>query len=55
MKPEVLDALQPSVEAGYANTDWCKQDPDLQILNDEPELQKILRAGADHANAPDFE
>ncbi len=27
MKPEALDALRPSVEAGYANTDWCKQDP----------------------------
>src|SRR5277367_541226 len=45
MKQEALDALRRSVEAGYANTDWFKQDPDLRILHDEPEFQKIIRAG----------
>jgi serine/threonine protein kinase/Flp pilus assembly protein TadD len=45
MKSEALDALRRSVAAGYANADWCKQDPDLQILYDEPEFQKIIRAG----------
>ena len=45
MKAEALDALRRSVEAGYANADWFKQDPDLRILHDEPEFQKIIRAG----------
>src|SRR5271156_327429 len=54
MKQEALDALRRSVEAGYANTDWFKQDPDLRILHDEPEFQGIIRAGY-NAKRPDSE
>jgi tetratricopeptide (TPR) repeat protein len=54
MKQEALDALRRSVEAGYANTDWFKQDPDLRILHDEPEFQRIIRAGY-NAKRPDSE
>jgi len=46
MKPEALDALRRSVEAGYANADWCRQDPDLQILYDDPEFNRIIAKGA---------
>ena len=41
MKAEALDAFRRSVEAGYANTDWCKKDPDLKILHDDPEFQRM--------------
>jgi serine/threonine protein kinase/Flp pilus assembly protein TadD len=41
MKKEALETFKRSVEAGYSNTDWCKQDPDLQILYDDPEFIKI--------------
>jgi tetratricopeptide (TPR) repeat protein len=41
MKLEALDAFRRSVEAGYSNTDWCKQDPDLKILHDDPEFKKL--------------
>ena len=41
MKTESLDAFRRSVESGYSNTDWCKQDPDLKILHDDPEFKKL--------------
>jgi serine/threonine protein kinase/tetratricopeptide (TPR) repeat protein len=44
MKVEALEAFRRSVEAGYQNTDWCTQDPDLKILHDDPEF-KNLTAG----------
>ncbi|MGH9774836.1 MAG: protein kinase domain-containing protein [Candidatus Acidiferrales bacterium] len=42
MKPEALDAFRRSVDAGYHNTDWCTQDPDLKILHEDPEFKKIV-------------
>ena len=42
MKREALDAFRRSVEAGYFNTAWCTQDPDLKILHDDPEFKKLV-------------
>jgi serine/threonine protein kinase/Flp pilus assembly protein TadD len=44
MKAEALDAFRRCVEAGYSNIDWCLKDPDLQILYDDPEFQKLCGA-----------
>jgi tetratricopeptide (TPR) repeat protein len=41
MKAESLDVFRQSVNAGYSNTDWCMQDPDLKILHDDPEFKKL--------------
>jgi serine/threonine protein kinase/Flp pilus assembly protein TadD len=49
MKSEALDAFRRSVEAGYSNTDWCKQDPDLAILHDDPEFKKLVDGRARRA------
>jgi TolB-like protein/Flp pilus assembly protein TadD len=44
MKEEALDAFRRSVEAGYQNTDWCRQDPDLSVLHDEPAFMRLTEA-----------
>ena len=42
MKVDALDTFRRSVEAGYSNTDWCTQDPDLKILHEDPEFKKLV-------------
>jgi hypothetical protein len=48
MRNEALDAFKRSIEAGYDNVDWCIKDPDLTILHDDPEFQRLVhqRGGA---------
>jgi tetratricopeptide (TPR) repeat protein len=46
MREEALDTFRRSVEAGYRNTDWSRQDPDLKILHDDPEFQTLTGAYA---------
>src|SRR5277367_3004930 len=41
MKGDAMEMFRRSVEAGYSNVDWCKQDPDLKILQDDPEFKKL--------------
>ena len=41
-KMEALDLLKRASEAGRGNMDWALRDPDLEILYDEPEFQKIV-------------
>jgi serine/threonine protein kinase/Tfp pilus assembly protein PilF len=43
MKPEALEMLQRSFEAGYGNHDWVARDPDLAILYDDPSFQKLVK------------
>jgi non-specific serine/threonine protein kinase len=50
MKAEALDTFRRSVEAGYSHTDWCKQDPDLKILHDDPEFKKLVGEQAHKAS-----
>jgi cytochrome c-type biogenesis protein CcmH/NrfG len=39
---EALDMLKAAKEAGWANLDWAKRDPDLISLRDDPEFQKLV-------------
>ena len=43
MKADAMATLKRSLEAGYYNVDWCTKDPDLSILHDDPEFQRLLK------------
>jgi non-specific serine/threonine protein kinase len=40
-KPEALDALKKAWDAGFKDAVWARRDPDLAILHDEPEFQRL--------------
>ena len=40
-KGEALEALTKAWRAGFRDTDWVRRDPDLAILQDEPEFVKL--------------
>ena len=42
MKEEALDAFRRSVEAGYSQRRLVRQDPDLNILHDDPEFKRLV-------------
>ncbi len=44
-KQEALDTLKKAIECGYGNLEWIKQDPDLLLLRDDPEFQKLVSRG----------
>jgi serine/threonine protein kinase/Flp pilus assembly protein TadD len=50
MKREALDTLRRAVECGYSHLDWCRQDPDLKILHDDPEFKKLVGEHAHKAS-----
>src|SRR5262249_35536583 len=41
MKKEALDTFRRCVQAGYHNAIWATRDPDLEILHDDPEFQRL--------------
>ena len=41
-KKEALETLKKAIECGYGNLEWIKQDPDLLLLRDDPEFQKLV-------------
>jgi tetratricopeptide (TPR) repeat protein len=41
---EALEMLKAAKDAGWANLDWAKRDPDLISLRDHPEFQKLTSA-----------
>lgn len=41
-KREAFDLLRRSLDAGYANFDWPRQDPDLNNLHNDPEFLKLF-------------
>jgi serine/threonine protein kinase/Flp pilus assembly protein TadD len=43
-KTEALAALRRAKEAGYANSDWPRMDPDLGCLHDDPEFKALFPA-----------
>lgn len=43
-KPEALDALSKSWEAGFKDAAWARRDPDLIPLHDEPEFDRLYPA-----------
>ncbi len=40
-KADALDALRKSWEAGFKDAAWARRDPDLTILHDDPEFDRI--------------
>ena len=42
-KQEALDLLRRALAAGYANPDWPRQDPDLNLLHNDPEFLRLFR------------
>lgn len=40
-KAEALDALRKAWEAGFRDAVWARRDPDLTMLHDEPEFERM--------------
>lgn len=38
---DAMDALSKAWRSGYRDTDWVRGDPDLAILHDEPEFERL--------------
>jgi len=43
-KLEAMDVLRKAWEAGFKDATWARRDPDLAILHDEPEFDKLYPA-----------
>ncbi len=43
-KPEALDALRKAHEAGFRDADWARRDPDLALVHDDPEFERLYPA-----------
>ena len=41
LKAEAMDALSKAWRAGFRDTDWVRGDPDLVLLQDEPEFARL--------------
>jgi serine/threonine protein kinase/Flp pilus assembly protein TadD len=44
-KQDALETLKKAIACGYGNLEWIKQDPDLLLLRDDPEFQKLVTRG----------
>ncbi|HTZ49314.1 MAG TPA: protein kinase [Verrucomicrobiae bacterium] len=40
-KKEAIDTLRSAWEAGFKDSTWARRDPDLALLHDDPEFQKM--------------
>jgi serine/threonine protein kinase/Flp pilus assembly protein TadD len=45
-KMEALDTLRKSWEAGFKDAEWARRDPDLVLLHDDPEFDRLYPAKA---------
>jgi serine/threonine protein kinase/tetratricopeptide (TPR) repeat protein len=43
-KPEALAMLAKARDAGFRDADWARQDPDLALIHDEPEFERLYPA-----------
>jgi TolB-like protein len=44
-KSEALNVLSKAWEAGFKDAGWARRDPDLAMLHDEPEFERMYPAG----------
>lgn len=44
-KPEALGALKKAWEAGFRDPSWVRRDPELELLHDEPEFDRLYPPG----------
>lgn len=42
-RPEAIRSLRKALSLGYDDLDWMQEDPDLEILKNDPEFQQLLR------------
>jgi hypothetical protein len=40
-KTEALDTLRKAWELGFKDATWARRDPDLVLLHDDPEFEKM--------------
>ena len=40
-KDEAMAALRKAHDAGFRDTDWTRRDPDLALLRDDPEFDRL--------------
>ncbi|HET7293387.1 MAG TPA: protein kinase [Vicinamibacteria bacterium] len=45
-KAEALEALRKAWDAGFKDVEWARRDPDLELLHDDPEFERLYPAGA---------
>jgi non-specific serine/threonine protein kinase len=45
-KEEAMEALKNAWKAGFRDSDWARRDPDLGLLHDDPEFDKLYPEGA---------
>ena len=49
-KQNALEVLQKAWDAGFKDADWARRDPDLSLLNGDPEFERLYPPGkASHA------
>ncbi len=41
-RPDAMRSLRKALSLGYDDLDWMEQDPDLDILKEEPEFRQLL-------------
>jgi serine/threonine protein kinase/Flp pilus assembly protein TadD len=51
-KAEALDTLRMAWEAGFKDSTWVRRDPDLAMLRDEPEFDRLYPATEDSGTQP---
>jgi Flp pilus assembly protein TadD len=44
-KDEALSALRKAYDAGFRDAEWTRRDPDLALLRDDPEFERMYPAG----------
>jgi tetratricopeptide (TPR) repeat protein len=44
-KEEALSALRKAYDPGFSDADWTRRDPDLALLRDDPEFERMYSAG----------